>query len=211
MAPRLALLALLLAAADAIYFHVQQGQPRCFIEELPGQTLVVATYKNPDFKPYGTPGFSGTGVLIRVMDPAGMQLLARDADTEGRVSFTATLGGEYQVCFSTNSTRWQGGPQKFRIDLKLDVGEEGLDYAEVAKKEHLSELEVEIRKLNDKVKDVLAEQAYQRQRELEFRRTADATHSKQQLWSIFQIGVMAVAAFVQVTTLRRFFRGKKLN
>ena len=34
-----------------------------------------------------------------------------------------------------------------RLDLKLDVGESGLDYAEVAKKEHLSELELEIRKL----------------------------------------------------------------
>ena len=94
--------------------------------------------------------------------------------------------------------------------MKLDVGEGGLDYAEVAKKEHLSELEVEIRKLNDKVKDVLAEQTYQRQRELEFRKTSEAIHSKQQYWSLFQIAVMVAACYIQVNTLQNFFRGKKL-
>ena len=126
-----------------------------------------------------------------------------------------------------------------RVDVKLDVGEGGLDYAEVAKKEHLSELELEIRKLNDKVKDVLAEQAcvvsspltlaggathclprlarsphpacrYQRQRELDFRKTSEAIHQKQQYWSLFQIAVSVAACIIQVTTLQRFFRGKKL-
>jgi hypothetical protein len=97
------------------------------------------------------------------------------------------------------------------VDLKLDVGEGGLDYAEVAKKEHLSELEVEIRKLNDKVKDVLAEQTYQRQRELEFRKTSEAIHSKQQYWSLFQIAVMVAACYIQVSTLQHFFRVKKLG
>lgn len=95
------------------------------------------------------------------------------------------------------------------MDLKLDVGEGGLDYAEVAKKEHLSELEVEIRKLNDKVKDVLAEQTYQRQRELEFRKTSEDIHSKQQYWSLFQITVMVAASYIQVTTLLNFFKHKK--
>lgn len=101
-------------------------------------------------------------------------------------------------------------PQQ-RVDLKLDVGEGGLDYAEVAKKEHLSELELEIRKLNDKVKDVLAEQAYQRTRELEFRKTSEAIHSKQQYWSLFQIAVMVAACYIQVTTLQRYFRNQDIS
>jgi hypothetical protein len=110
----LLLFALLPLAADALFFNVQQGQQRCFIEEMPGQTLLVATYKNPDFKPFGTPGFSDTSVAIRVLDPAGAQVLARVADTEGRIAFHSTVGGEYQLCFSTNNTRWGGSaPQKF--------------------------------------------------------------------------------------------------
>jgi hypothetical protein len=270
----------LLPEAWSIYFHVTSGAQRCFIEEMPGQTLFLATYKNPDFKPWGEEGFTDTAVMIRVLDPIGGTVLSRVADVSGKVAFHSTAGGEYQLCFSTNSSKWiDGTPQKFvrcgacrkyawalprwlcvcvclvcveipslgayslccrsvtlhpppprlppdtcthppspknnlfswtqRVDLKLDVGEGGLDYAEVAKKEHLSELEVEIRKLNDKVKDVLAEQTYQRQRELEFRKTSEDIHSKQQYWSLFQITVMVAASYIQVTTLLNFFKHKK--
>ena len=98
----------------ALFFTVQQGSQRCFIEEMPGQTLLVATYKNPDFKPFGDSGFTDTSIAIRVIDPSGTQVLSRIGDTEGRVAFHSTVGGEYQLCFSTNNTRWQGAsPQKF--------------------------------------------------------------------------------------------------
>ena len=70
--------------------------------------------------------------------------LTRSLDTEGRFAFTTTVGGEYNLCFSTNSSKWFGTPQKLRLDLKLDVGEMGIDYAEVAKKEQLTDLEVEV-------------------------------------------------------------------
>ncbi len=97
-----------------LFFNVVQGSSRCFIEEMPGQTLLVATYKNTDFKPFGTPGFSDTGVLIRVLDPSAKEILSRVADLEGKVAFHSSVGGEYQLCFSTNSSRWSGSaPQKF--------------------------------------------------------------------------------------------------
>jgi len=63
---------------------------------------------------------------------------------QGRFAFTSVAGGEYLICFATNSSRWLSTPRKFRLDLRLDVGETGIDYAEVAKKEHLTELEVEV-------------------------------------------------------------------
>ena len=215
---------------------------------MPGQTLFLASYSNPDYKPWGTPGSTDVAVFVDVLDPSGQPAVPRRvADTAGKVAFHSTAGGEYKLCFSTNGTRWGGNLQKFvragrrrrpplffprpraerararspstlgpppphpqRVDLKLDVGESGLDYAEVAKKEHLTELELEIRKLNDKVKDVLAEQSYQKQRELEFRRTSEQIHSKQRYWSIFEVCVMVLATYLQVTTLQRFFRSKKL-
>ena len=73
-----------------------------------------------------------------------MQLTSKTLDTQGRFAFTSTLGGEYQLCFAVNSTRWFGQPKKFRLDLKIEIGEMGIDYAEVAKKEHLTNLEVEV-------------------------------------------------------------------
>ncbi len=55
------------------------------------------------------------------------------------------VGGEYQICFATNSSRWFGQTKKLRLDLKLEVGESAIDYGEVAKREQLSGLEVEVR------------------------------------------------------------------
>jgi hypothetical protein len=63
-----AVLGLLLYGASvssALYFHVVEGQQRCFIEEVPGDTLIVGNYKNPDFVPFGTASF--TGVVRRLV------------------------------------------------------------------------------------------------------------------------------------------------
>lgn len=49
-----------------------------------------------------------------------------------------------------------------RLDLEINVGEMAIDYNEVAKKEHLTGVEISIRKLNDKIRDIMKEQAYQR-------------------------------------------------
>ncbi len=86
----------------------------------------------------------------------------------------------------------------------------GIDYNEVAKREHLTELEVAVRRLNDKVKDILREQGYQREREIAFRNTSESTNARVVWWSIFQCAVMAGSAFFSAFTLQRFFKQKKV-
>lgn len=73
------------------------------------------------------------------------------------------------------------------LDLSLTVGEMAINYEEVAKREHLTELEVEIRKLNDKLRDIMKEVHYQRGREEEFRATSEGTNARVQWWSIAQV------------------------
>ena len=152
---------------------------------------------------------------ISVSDPQGSQLMQRVADVEGKFAFTSQVGGEHLICFQTNGTRWGGGggsgAVKLRLDLRLDVGEMGIDYAEVAKKEHLSELEVELRRLNDKVKDIMKEQAYQREREVAFRNTSETTNSRVLWWSILQMGVMAASSLFLSITLTSYFKYKKVT
>ncbi len=59
---RRALLALSAAAAavDALYFYLPEGSSKCFMEEVPPETLFVGNYKNPDFVPFGSPGCTGS-------------------------------------------------------------------------------------------------------------------------------------------------------
>lgn len=206
-----ALFAAACTPASALYFYVTDGTQRCFIEEVPSDTLIVGTYKNPDFAAFGTPGFMGVGVAVTVHDPNKETMLEKNLEREGRFSFTSHAGGEYHVCFGLNGTRAFGATRpRFRVDLALDVGETGIDYAEVARKEHLSDLEVEVRRLNDKLKDVMKEQQYQREREALFRAATESTHTKVQWFSIAQTLVMIAAGVWQITHLKSFFSRKKI-
>ena len=54
-----AALLLLLPTAFGLHFYVDQSTPRCFLEEVPPETLIVGEYKNPDFVVFGSPGFTG--------------------------------------------------------------------------------------------------------------------------------------------------------
>jgi len=45
--------------AHGLYFFITDGQQRCFIEEVPAETLIVGTYKSPDFVPFGRTDFTG--------------------------------------------------------------------------------------------------------------------------------------------------------
>ena len=51
-----------------------------------------------------------------------------------------------------------------RFQVKFDVGEMAIDYTDVAKKEHLDHLSVEVRKLRDKLNDIHQSQEYQKVR-----------------------------------------------
>jgi len=49
-----------------------------------------------------------------------------------------------------------------RVHLDIQVGEHAIDYANVAQKEKLSELQLRVRQLLDQVEQITKEQNYQR-------------------------------------------------
>lgn len=56
----------------------------------------------------------------------------------------------------------------------------------------------------------MREQAYQKEREVAFRRTSESTHARVQWWSLLQTGVLLVSGVWQIQHLKAFFRGKKI-
>jgi hypothetical protein len=71
-------------------------------------------------------------------------------------------------------------------------------------------IEVEIRKLNDKIRTIRSEQDYQREREEQFRNTSESTNARVMWWSIAQTIVLLIAGLYQITNLKGFFKSKKL-
>ena len=61
-----------------------------------------------------------------------------------------------------------GNQKKFKFHLDIQVGESSIDYTALAKKEHLSDVEIRVRKLSDRITAITNEMHYQRKREEEF-------------------------------------------
>ena len=147
------------AYADGLFFYLTRDADRhCFYEEVPVGTAILGTYKNPDLaelnskrQKLGTlvnhPSPNTVGVVIEVRDPKQELLFKQIASDSGRFTFTSKLGGEHEVCFWTNTSQFEGD---IRLHVKLDVGEEAIDYSAIAKKSHLSALELQIMKLIDR-------------------------------------------------------------
>mmetsp|Transcript_14030 Transcript_14030/g.36063 ORF Transcript_14030/g.36063 Transcript_14030/m.36063 type:complete len:210 (+) Transcript_14030:280-909(+) len=192
--------------ANSLYFYVEEGRETCFLEDVEKDTLVVGQYRSATSNV--TRG--GVGVKIIVREPRVEEpLVEKIASSRGRFSFTAQTTGEHEVCFTTNATSWSLRNLKLRFDLDITIGEATLNYDEIAKKEHLSAIEVDIRKLQDDVRVLRRNILYMKSREAAMRHTTDSTNLRALLFSLFQVGLILAFAYWQVSHLQQYFKAKK--
>jgi hypothetical protein len=198
----------------ALHFQVQEGTQRCFLVEIPEQTRVGVVYDNPGFdkllndQDAGLP--DGANMQLWVERPSRDVVLEHECGAEGRVDFTSDTEGEYRVCVMTSSAAFQGNQRAFDFELRTSVGEQATDYSAVAKAEHLSAIEIEVRKLNDRMADVRKEQDYQKHRENQFRDLTESTNARIAWWTVFQTLFLIGTGVYSVMNLKAFFKTKKL-
>lgn len=176
------------------------------------------------------PSSPGIGMHVEVRDPDDKTILSRVYSSEGRFVFTSHIPGEHVICMYSNSTAWFSGSQ-LRVHLDIQVGEHAIDYANVAQKEKLTELQLRVRQLLDQVEQITKEQNYQRvsviwiwfylpvfcnsifflqYREERFRQTSESTNSRVLWWSLIQTAILLVMGTWQMKHLKSFFEAKKL-
>uniref|UniRef100_A0A1I7UJN8 phenylalanine--tRNA ligase n=1 Tax=Caenorhabditis tropicalis TaxID=1561998 RepID=A0A1I7UJN8_9PELO len=201
----------LATVANSLYFHIAETEKKCFIEEIPDETMVTGNYKvqlyDPNTKGYGD--YPNIGMHVEVKDPEDKVILSKLYTAEGRFTFTSNTPGEHVICIYSNSTAWFNGAQ-LRVHLDIQAGDHAQDYAQIAQKDKLNELQLRIRQLLDQVDQITKEQNYQRYREERFRQTSESTNSRVFYWSIAQVVVLAITGAWQMRHLRGFFEAKKL-
>jgi len=202
------------STVQSLYFHIGEKEKKCFIEELPEDTLVTGKYRAQLWdkeKSEFMDSVAGMGMHVEVNDPDKKVVLSRGYGSQGTFTFTSHIPGEHQICIHSNSTKWSlfaGG--KLRIHLDLQVGEHANNYPEIARKDKLTELQLRVRQLLDQVQQVQKEQNYQRYREERFRMTSEATNQRVLWWSVAQTVVLVGAGVWQMKHLKGFFEAKKL-
>ncbi|KAI8788975.1 transmembrane emp24 domain-containing protein eca-like isoform X1 [Biomphalaria glabrata] len=197
---------------NALYFHIGETERKCFIEEIPDETMVVGHYKvqayDHNAKDY-MPVSPDIGMHVEVSDPESKVVLSRTYAAEGRFTFTSHSAGEHIICLNSNSSAWFNAGQ-LRVHLDINVGEHAVDYQQVQAKDKLTELQLRVRQLLDQVEQITKEQNYQRYREERFRQTSESTNQRVLWWSIAQTLILLITGFWQMQHLKSFFEAKKL-
>ena len=78
------------------------------------------------------------GTHINADDSAICDRRNVNTDVYGRVSATASEEGEYSLCFKTNRTKAFWASRHIRLNFDIQVGEDAVDFEQLAKSEHLS-------------------------------------------------------------------------
>ena len=107
------------------------------------------------------------GMHVEIRDTDDKIILSKVYSSEGKFTFTSHTPGEHVICLYSNSTKWFSGSQlRVHLDIQVtavvailenaendivQVGEHAIDYANVAQKEKLSELQLRVRQLLDQV------------------------------------------------------------
>lgn len=129
------LIILLFGSSSGLYFHIAETERKCFIEEIPDETMVTGTmlkcmggrklvnlltsgnYKVQLYDPQtrGYADYPGIGMYVEVKDPDDKVILSKLYTSEGKFTFTSHSPGEHVICLYSNSTSWFAGAQLVRV------------------------------------------------------------------------------------------------
>eukprot|EP00775_Hariotina_reticulata_P012968 gene12968-13097_t len=182
---------------------LQQTQTKCIFEELNANVIVVGDYNaankdNPSLPIY---------VDVKVSDPHGAAVHENRAQTKGQFAFTSKVAGEYQACFTTHDLETA---HHTKLSLDWRTGVAATDWDTIAKKEHLDQLSVEMRKVEGQIREIYAEMLQLQQREQEMRDLNEETNTRVAWFSIVSLAVCVASAGFQLIYLKKFFQRKKL-
>jgi len=158
----------------------------------------------------------GQRVDVEILDREGegnVYLSKKDIKGETRLAVTAHSEGDVGVCFRNHldPVEHKKGTQYLRIiDLDVDIGADAIDYNAIANQDGLSALEVEMRKLEGVVKEVVDELGYLKERETRFTNTNESTNVRVQNFALLTLVTLIALGVWQIFHLRAFFRRKYL-
>lgn len=118
----------------------------------------------------------------QVTDPSGRVLVDKKDVNKVDFNFVATHGGEYSLCFFNKmlpGVSYHAGLAR-RVNFDVLTGTETFDYENLAKKEDLKPVEVNLRMMEDIVKSIHSQYVYFRNRANAFGHTTESTHARVQ-------------------------------
>mmetsp|Transcript_14098 Transcript_14098/g.25023 ORF Transcript_14098/g.25023 Transcript_14098/m.25023 type:complete len:221 (-) Transcript_14098:2823-3485(-) len=195
------------AAIDSdMYFYFSEESRRCFVEELPQDTILIGAYKSPEHTKKAS--------MIKVYDPENKQVFKEPAELNGRFAYQTQQAGEYTVCVEADHEKkgWpsRGGSAKFHLKLEVHGRETETIVGDNAKTHQLTSLEKELESLDSRIDLILRDLEYSKKQEVHFRNQSERINSRIMWWSLLQTLLLLLSGVWQIVHLKNFFRAKKL-
>ncbi|KAH9935896.1 emp24/gp25L/p24 family/GOLD-domain-containing protein [Epithele typhae] len=199
-------------AANALHFYLDTNEKRCFIEELPTDTVVEGHYTALEWSESEQKYVDNAnlGILVEVDEiETGHNVVKTRGPSDSRFTFTSHDSGDHSICLSSNyGTSWFTNSH-IRLHLDIVIGTTKTN--EEHDRSHVSELSQKLRDLNMKLEDIRREQQYQRERESAFRDLSEVTNSRTVWYTVAQIGVLIATCIWQMRHLKKFFEERKMH
>merc|ERR1719464_1715522 len=92
------LICLFILPSHSLYFYLEQGVPKCFLEEVNQDTLMVASYESKDFTKLG-----GLQITSNIKNPRMSVVDTKTLTEKGRVVYTSEVRGTHHLCFTAGN------------------------------------------------------------------------------------------------------------
>ncbi|KAI8888718.1 hypothetical protein K501DRAFT_239840 [Backusella circina FSU 941] len=195
---------------NALYFYLEGNEKKCFIEDLPKETMVIGVFRSEQLSANGQTWQENKDVKIDVsveVLPQGHKLVEASYHSSDRFVFTSLDSGDHAICLSAASNSWFDNTKtKLYLDMDFDDPSDNHDH----NSEAVPDLVRRVHELNERVEDIQIEQNAQREREKEFRNLSELINSRVVWWTIAQIIVLGVVCVWQMQYFKNFFVAKKL-
>jgi len=144
---------------------------------------------------------------VRVTGPEGEEIITRERESNGKITFAAARTGAYTYCFSNKmSTMTPKG-----VMFSMDIAEHQAAAATGADGEaHPNKLAEMIKELSTALVSVKHEQEYMEVRDKIHRKINESTNSRVVMWSFFEAIVLVAMTVGQVYYLKRFFEVRRV-
>lgn len=136
---------------------------------------------------------------------------AKDVVGEKRMAFTSLADSAFDVCFENVLVNKKGSQSHVRhVELDVDIGADAKDWSKIQATEKLKPVEMELRRIEELVGEVVTEMEYLRAREQRLRDTNESTNNRVKWFGFGTISMLCALGAWQIVYLRAYFRSKHL-
>lgn len=187
-------LALLVQVASIkVSIQLPAREKKCFGEQAAKLELLVVELSASE----------GSKVGVTVLSPHATIFSEHDRQ-QVKTAFTTQDAGPHWICIQNDEAT------DAEVLLTVLLGPEAKDYSQIAKKEHLEDSRVILRRVADRLGHYHSNLLYIRAREERMRRTNNSTATRVIFFCLFNVVLMIGVGGYQMLYFKRFFRSKKI-